>query len=282
MAFYTPSFRSSSKYRPTVAEPHPPVDHAIPMAGFVLALGLLVVWVAELAFPYAAAAVIAITLLCAVIVSRIHSAIARDRRTDLYMIVPAWVGLTGVFVLVAIAYQVEHHVSVGDWIASLVGAVLGGGLLNLLPAGLLGLVFGNRAAEGGPLPPRSRARRAGELAPWRTTANSLALFNVFSVIPAMPHASSPLTSVGSLVALACTVVVVLVLVAQQAWLRPPKTPSPPEPIGPAYRAAVPPPAYEEAPENVRAEVARRELVRGIVAVVIASAVLALHGYTLFG
>jgi hypothetical protein len=271
------------KYEPTVASPHPAVDHTVPMAAFVLAFGLELAWVSEVAFPYAAAVVTVATLAGAVLVQRVQRKLREDPKADLFVLGEPWAAVMVVLTAVVVADLIERGADVGKWVENLAMTLLIGAPVLLVCVGILELALSNRAAEGGPIPKTSRARTAVVLAPWRTVAMGLALPNFFVVLSVMAHTETPWTSVGSLVALACLLLVLFVTIAQQHWLREVPRPSAPDPLFEnAYREAPPRPVEEEIPDDLRRSVARREFVRGIVAIVIAAAVVLFHAFVLFG
>jgi hypothetical protein len=278
-----PSFRMGGKYEPTIASPHPAVDHSVPMAAFVLTFGVELAWFSEVAFPYAAFVVTVATLAGAVLVQRVQRKLRGDPKADLFVLGEPWAALMAVLTAAVVADLIERGAPAGKWIENLAMTFLIGGPVLLVVGGMLGLALSNRAAEGGPIPMRSRARRAVCLAPWRSVASGLALPNFFVVLSAMAHTETPWTSVGSLVALVCFLLVLLVTIAQQHWLRELSRPPPPDPLFEnAYRKAPPHLAEEEIPDDLRRSVVRRELVRGIIAIVIAAAVALFHAFVLFG
>lgn len=282
MAYFY-SFRIGGKYEPTLASPHPAVDHAVPMAAVVFAFGLELAWFSEVAFPYAAAVVAVATLAGAVLVQRVQRKLREDPKADLFVLGEPWTALMAVLTALVVAELIERGAPAGTWIENLAMTFLFGGPILLVFGSMLELALSNRAAEGGPVPRTSRARRAVALAPWRSVASGLALPNFLVVLSAMAHTETPWTSVGSLVALACLLLVLFVTIAQQHWLREVPRPAAPDPtFENAYREAPPRPAEEEIPDDLRRSVARRELVRGTVAIVIAAAVVLFHAFVLFG
>ena len=271
------------KYEPTIASPHPAVDHAVPMAAFVLALGIEMAWLSGAAFPYAAVVVTVATLAGATLVKRVQRKLRGDPKADLFVLGEPWAAVMAVLTAVVVADLIERGAAVGKWVENLAMTLLIGAPVLLVCIGILGLALSNRAAEGGPIPKTSRARHAVALAPWRTVATGLALPNFFAVLEAMTHTETPWTSVGSLVALACLVVVLGATIAQQRWLREVPLPAVPDPpFENAYREAPPRPAEEEIPDDLRRSVARRELVRGVNATVVAAVVVLVHAFVLFG
>jgi hypothetical protein len=270
---------SRGRSAPITAAPHPPIPFAMPMAALVLVFGLDLAWVANVRFPYAAAVVALAAIAGGTIYRWIDRKFALEPGAELFVLFPQWSAFAAILAATVLVNDLDRGASLGDLAANLALAVVLGGLLMGLPAAVAGLSLASRAVDGGPLPPRSPARRAVSLSVWRTAANCFALPNIFALLPAMGHAHTPWTSVGAMVAGACALLVTCVLVAQQVLFRAAREPEP------AAQGAF---GYREAPQRVekvsdvtvdeKRRLARRELVRGVIALLLAAAVAAAHAF----
>ncbi len=268
---------------PTVASPHPPVDHTAPIGAIALVFVIDEVWLLQTSFPFAASAVVVVTLASWWIVGRLRRKILADPRGDLVKVFELWILVIIAVAAGAIADGLARGAPAQRILKDLATATMGGALFGLIPTGVIGLFLGKRAAEGGAVSPASRARRAIALGPWRSAVSCLFVVNIFAVIPVPKHSQNPLSSVGSIIALACALLLVYVIVAQRYWLlsSPPKVAQ--EHRGGAYREAAPaPPPADPMPAGERAALASRELRRGVVALLLALVALALHVWLLLG
>lgn len=240
-------------------------------------------WFVEVAFPFGAAVAMVMTVAGAWAVRRMRETIRKNPQTDLNLFIEPWALLELAVLLVVVAYDLDRGAAAGDWVKSLLAALLGGGFFVLLPWGVAGMFQGSRAAEGGEVPPGSRVRKAVALGPWRSIASTLWIANFLALEPAMGrHTKSPLTSVGSWVALACVLLVAYVLIAQQHWLRASPGQVEPQAGAGAYRSAPARPVEDPAPPELFEKIAKRELKRGVWALILALIPLALHAFVLFG
>ncbi|HQP33605.1 MAG TPA: hypothetical protein PLI95_00435 [Polyangiaceae bacterium] len=268
---------------PTVASPHPPVDHTAPIGAIALVFVIDEVWLLQTSFPFAAGAVVVVTLASWWIVGRLRKKLLAEPRGELVKVIEPWILLTIAVAAGSLADGLATGAAAQRILKDLATATMGAALFGLIPAGVIGLFLGKRAAEGGAVPLASRARRAIALGPWRSAVSSLFVVNIFAVIPVPKHSQNPLSSVGSIIALACVLLLVYIIVAQRYWL----TSSPPnvtqESRGGAYREAAPaPPPVDPVSAQDRAALASRELVRGVVALLFALLALALHVWLLLG
>lgn len=239
-------------------------------------------WLVEVAFPYGAAVAMVMTVAGAWSVRRMRQTIRKSPQTDLYMFFEPWALLELAVLLVVVAYDLDRGASFEDWVKSLLAALFAGGFFVLLPGALAGMFQASRAAEGGEVPPGSRARKAVALGPWRSIASTLWFANFFALMPAMGRTKAPLTSVGSWIALACVLLVAYVLIAQQYWLRSSPGRVDPQPGAGAYRSAPARPVEDPAPPELLEKIAKRELKRGVWALIFALIPLAFHAFVLFG
>jgi len=239
-------------------------------------------WLVELAFPYGAVVAMVMTVAGAWSVRRMRQTMRENPRTDLNLFFEPWALLELGVLLVVVAYELDRGATFEGWVKSLLAALFAGGFFVLLPWALAVVFQASRAAEGGEVPPGSRVRKAVALGPWRSVASTLWIANFLALMPAMGRTKSPLTSVGSWVALACVLVVAYVLIAQQYWLRASPGQVDPYPGGGAYRDAPARPVEDPAPPELRERIAKRELKRGVWALLFALIPLALHVLVLFG
>lgn len=277
------SIRSKWNPPPTVASPHPPVDHSAPIGAIALIFVIDEVWLLQTSFPFAAGAVVVVALASWWIVERLRKRLLAEPRGDLVKVLELWILVIIAVAAGAIADGLARGANTQRILKDLATATFGGALFGLIPTGVIGIFLAKRAAEGGAVPLASRARRAIALGPWRSAVSCLFVVNIFALIPVPKHSQNPLSSVGSIIALACVLLLVYIIVAQRYWLlsSPPKVTQ--ERRGGAYREAAPaPPPADPMPAEERAALASRELLRGIVALLVALLALALHAWLLLG
>lgn len=274
--------RGNSKYEPTIARPHPPVDHSGALAAFAFVLAIDGAWFVEVPFPYGAAVAMLMTVAGAWSVRRMRKTLRKNPQTDLAMFIEPWALLTLAALLVVAAYDLDRGASLTDWVKSLSAALFGGGFFALVPAALAGMLQASRAAEGGEVPPGSCARKAVALGPWRSIASTLWIANFLALMPTMGRAKAPLRSLGSMVALACVLIVAYVLLAQQYWLRSSRRQVELPFGGGTYRNPPARPVEDPASPELLERIAKRELKRGVWALLFALIPLALHALVLFG